>query len=69
MTTIMQIYLTILISIIFVMIVTGVIACIFSGPYYYDEISDVLYTIFKITIIVLTVWVFYLGIAFIWHLY
>lgn len=69
MTIIMQIYLTILISIIFIMILTSVIACIFSGSYYYEKISDVCYAIFKTSILLLVIWGCYIGVACIWRWY
>lgn len=69
MTTTMQIYLTILAISIFIVIVTVIIESIFSGYYYYEEISGVFYYIAGISLFFTIGWILWIVIACIWHLY
>ena len=69
MTIAMQIYLTILVIAVFVVIVTVIIGSLFSGYYYYEKISSVFYYIAGTGLFFIIGWGLWIGIACIWHLY
>ena len=69
MTTTMQIYLTILVIEIFIIIVAVTIGSLFSGYYEYEKISSVFFYIAGTSFFFLIGWGLWIGIACIWHLY